>query len=93
MDDEPDPEKDNTSKAKDELNNLFSDSEDDENEERDLNDAGKELKAILKKESGDDSSEEEEEDEDIDNEYSKSAVFMQGRYNVFMQGRYFCACF
>ena len=67
-------------KAKDELN-LFSDSSDEDNEEeQSLNDAGKELNAILKKEAGIESSEDEEgEDEDIDNEYSKSAVFMQGK--------------
>lgn len=39
---------------------------------------GKELKAMLKKESGGGSSDEEDEDEDIDSEYSKSAIFIQG---------------
>ena len=80
IDDEPDPEKGEKMKAKDELN-LFSDSSDEDNEEeQSLNDAGKELNAILKKEAGIESSEDEEgEDEDIDNEYSKSAVFMQGK--------------
>ena len=80
IDDEPDPEKGEKMKAKDELN-LFSDSSDEDNEEeQNLNDAGKELNAILKKEAGIESSEDEEgEDEDIDNEYSKSAVFMQGK--------------
>lgn len=84
MDDEPDPEKENVGKAKDDLD-LFSDTEDEE-DEQELNDAGKELKAILKKENGGESSEEEvvddedeEEDEDIDNEFSSSAVFMQGK--------------
>lgn len=83
MDDEPDPEKDNAGKAKDDLN-LFMDSEDDE--EKELDEAGKELKAMLKKEAGEDSSsgdddeedDEEEVDEDnIDN--ASSAVFMQGK--------------
>ena len=46
MDDEPDPEKDNVGKAKDDLN-LFMDSEDED--EKELDEAGKELKAILKK--------------------------------------------
>ena len=80
IDDEPDPEKGEKMKVKDELN-LFSDSSDEDNEEeQSLNDAGKELNAILKKEAGIESSEDEEgEDEDIDNEYSKSAVFMQGK--------------
>lgn len=41
---------------------------------------GKELKAMLKKESGVGSSDDEdEEDEDIDSEYSKSALFIQGQ--------------
>ena len=83
MDDEPDPENDVQSKAKDDLN-MFSDSEDEQGDEKDLNEAGKELKAMLKKESGgngsSDDDEEEEEDEDIDKEFSKSAVFMQGKY-------------
>ena len=40
MDDEPDPEKKSTEKAKDELN-IFSDSEDeDEEDDKQLNDAG-----------------------------------------------------
>lgn len=83
MDDEPDPEKEKSGKAKDDLN-IFSDSENDDEEESDLNEAGKQLKSMLKKESGiggssDEEEEEEEEDEDIDNEFSKSAVFMQGK--------------
>lgn len=84
MDDEPDPEKENAGKAKDDLN-LFMDSDDED--EQELDEAGKELKSILKKEAGGDTSsvededeEEEEVDEDnIDNEFSSSAVFMQGK--------------
>jgi len=92
MDDEPDPEKENSGKAKDDLN-IFSDS-DDEEESKELNDAGKELKAMLKKETGensdeddDDEEDEEEEDEDIDNEFSSSAVFMQGKDAKKKKGR------
>lgn len=42
MDDEPDPEKNTSEKAKDELN-IFSDSEgdDDDEDDKQLNDAGK----------------------------------------------------
>jgi len=92
MDDEPDPEKDNAGKAKDDLN-LFLDSDDEE--EKELDEAGKELKAILKKEAGgdtssgeDDEEDEEEVDEDnIDNEFSSSAVFMQGKDSKKKKGR------
>lgn len=91
MDDEPDPEKENAGKAKDDLN-LFMDSEDEE--EKELDEAGKELKAILKKEAGEDASsdddeeDEEEVDEDnIDNEFSSSAVFMQGKDAKKKKGR------
>lgn len=92
MDDEPDPEKDNAGKAKDDLN-LFMDSDDED--EKELDEAGKELKAILKKEAGGDSSsgEDEEEDEEevdednIDNEFSSSAVFMQGKDSKKKKGR------
>ncbi|XP_065657204.1 general transcription factor IIF subunit 1 isoform X1 [Hydra vulgaris] len=77
IEDEPDPNKEDAAKPKDDLN-IFSDSSDDDAEDKDLNEAGKELKAILKKEIGGESSEEEVDDEDIDDEYSKSAIFMQG---------------
>lgn len=82
MDDEPDPEKENAGKAKDDLN-LFMDSEEDE-DEKELDEAGKELKAMLKKEAGSDNSSVEDDDDevdedDIDNEFSSSAVFMQGK--------------
>ena len=84
MDDDPEPETNKESKAKDDLN-VFSDSESESEDETELNDAGKELKAIMKKENGEDGSsndedEDDEEDDDIDNDekYSKSALFMQG---------------
>ncbi|XP_066929749.1 general transcription factor IIF subunit 1-like [Clytia hemisphaerica] len=83
MDDEPDPEKASTKqKAKDDLN-LFSDTssedEDDEEEDKQLNQAGKQLKAMLKSESGERSSDEEDDDEDIDDQYSKNAMLIQGK--------------
>lgn len=87
MDDDPEPETGgHEGKAKDDLN-QFSDSNSDsdaEDENKDLNEAGKELRAIMKKEAGEEdgggSSDEEDEDddEDLDEEkYSKSALFMQ----------------
>ena len=76
LEDEPEPDTNRKTKAKDDLNAfVLSDSE----EEEDLTAAGKELKEILKRDEGeDDSSEDEDVDIDADEKYSKSALFMQG---------------
>ena len=79
LEDEPEPDTDKKTKAKDDLNAfLLSDSE----EEDGLTTAGKELNEILRRDEGDeDSSLDEDEDVDIDadEKYSKSALFMQGK--------------
>jgi len=87
LDDEPEPEKGNDGRqhAKDDLN-TFQDTSDEEEDENELNDAGKELRALIKKENFEDGGSDDDEmddddddDEDIDEEkYSKSALFMQG---------------
>ena len=80
LEDEPEPDTNRKTKAKDDLNAfMLTDSEE---EEEDLTTAGKELKEILKRDEGEeDSSLDEDEDDDIDadEKYSKSALFMQGK--------------
>ena len=80
LEDEPEPETNRRTKAKDDLNAFtLSDSEEEEETEEGLTSAGKELKEILKREEGnDESSSDEDEDIDDDEKYSKSALFMQG---------------
>lgn len=84
LEDDPEPEKAAEKQAKDEMN-VFSDTSEDEDEDE-LNEAGKELKAIMKKETGDDESDvdvddddDEDDDFDEDDKYSKSALFMQNK--------------
>lgn len=83
LQDEPEPETNNKTKAKDDLNAFaLVDSEEEEEVEEGLTSAGKELKEILKREEGEeDSSLDEEDDIDADEKYSKSALFMQGTTN------------
>ena len=81
LEDEPEPETNKKTKAKDDLNAFtLSDSEEEEETEDGLTSAGKELKEILKREAGNDESSLDEDDDDIDDDekYSKSALFMQG---------------
>ena len=81
LEDEPGPETNKKTKAKDDLNAFtLSDSEEEEETEEGLTSAGKELKEILKREAGDEESSLDEDDDDIDDDekYSKSALFMQG---------------
>ena len=99
LQDEPEPEKlSKKVKAKDDLNAYtLSESEEEREADEELTNVGKELKEILKRETGEDesSAEEDEEDEDIDEseKYTKSALFMPGKFCTVSSAKCLCDAF